>query len=94
MINQTIVRGADLYYQMSNATTQMINYNSEILYNGVLETLYEEKNYITDDSNENIDFSINYFYSYCNTCLSGSDASYKRLWANLVKKEQECVWLQ
>lgn len=61
-INQTIVKSVlDEYYQMSNATTQMINYNPEILYNGVLETLYEEKNYITDDSNENIDFSINYF---------------------------------
>ena len=63
----------DEYYQMSSATTQMINYNPEILYNGVLETLYEEKNYITDDSNENIDFSINYFFTLiAMTCLYGS----------------------
>lgn len=73
-INQTIIKSVlDEYYQMSNATTQMINYNPEILYNGVLETLYEEKNYITDDSNENIDFSINYFFTLiAMTCLYGS----------------------
>ena len=72
-INQTIIKSVlDEYYQMSNATTQMINYNPEILYNGVLETLYEEKNY-TDDSNENIDFSINYFFTLiAMTCLYGS----------------------
>ena len=41
-INQTIIKSVlDEYYQMSSATTQMINYNPEILYNGVLETLYE-----------------------------------------------------
>lgn len=73
-INQTIIKSVlDEYYQMSSATTQMINYNPEILYNGVLETLYEEKNYITDDSNENIDFSINYFFTLiAMTCLYGS----------------------
>ena len=73
-INQTIIKSVlDEYYQMSSATTQMINYNPEILYNGVLETLYEEKNYIIDDSNENIDFSINYFFTLiAMTCLYGS----------------------
>ena len=73
-ITQTIIKSVlDEYYQMSNATTQMINYNPEILYNGVLKTLYEEKNYITDDSNENIDFSINYFFTLiAMTCLYGS----------------------
>ena len=73
-INQTIIKSVlDEYYQMSSSTTQMINYNPEVLYNGVLETLYEEKNYILDDSNENIDFSINYFFTLiAMTCLYGS----------------------
>lgn len=73
-INQTIIKSVlDEYYQMSSATTQMIKYNPEILYNGVLETLYEEKDYITDNSNENIDFSINYFFTLiAMTCLYGS----------------------
>lgn len=73
-INQTIIKSVlDEYYQMSASTTQMLNYNPEILYNGVMETLYEERNYVTDDSNENIDFSINYFFTLiAMTCLYGS----------------------
>lgn len=73
-INQTIIKSVlDEYYQMSSATNQMISYNPEIIYNGVLENLYEEKNYIKDDSNEKIDFSINYFFTLiAMTCLYGS----------------------
>ncbi|MDO5569272.1 MAG: ABC transporter permease [bacterium] len=73
-INQTIIKSVlDEYYQMSSATTQMITYNPEILYNGILETIYEEKSYIIDDSKENIDFSINYFFTLiAMTCLYGS----------------------
>lgn len=73
-INQTIIKSVlDEYYQMSSATTQMISYNPEILYNGILEKVYEERNYIIDDSNENIDFSINYFFTLiAMTCLYGS----------------------
>ena len=73
-INQTIIKSVlDEYYQMSSAVAQMINYNPEIIYNGMLESLYEEKSYITDDSNENIDFSINYFFTLiAMTCLYGS----------------------
>lgn len=73
-INQTIIKSVlDEYYQMSSATTNIIKYNPEILYNGVLETLYQEKNYIIDDSKENIDFSINYFFTLiAMTCLYGS----------------------
>lgn len=73
-INQTIIKSVlDEYYQMSSAAAQMINYNPEIIYNGMLESLYEEKSYITDDSNENIDFSINYFFTLiAMTCLYGS----------------------
>ena len=73
-INQTIIKSVlDEYYQMSSAAAQMINYNPEIIYNGMWESLYEEKSYITDDSNENIDFSINYFFTLiAMTCLYGS----------------------
>lgn len=73
-ISQTIIKSVlDEYYQMSSATTKMINYNPEILYNGIIETLKEERNYIVDDSNENIDFSINFFFTLiAMTCLYGS----------------------
>ena len=73
-INETIIKSVlDEYYQMSSVTVQMMEYNPEVIYNGVLETLYKEKNYILDDSNENIDFSINYFFTLiAMTCLYGS----------------------
>lgn len=73
-ISQTIIKGVlDEYYQMSSVTSQVINYNPEVIYNGVLESLYEENNFIADDSNENIDFSINYFFTLiAMTCLYGS----------------------
>lgn len=73
-INQTIIKGVlDEYYQMSSVTTNLITYNSEVIYNGVLENLYKEHNYILDDSNENIDFSINYFFTLiAMACLYGS----------------------
>lgn len=73
-INQTVIKSVlDQYYQMSSAANKMISYNPEILYNGVLEDLYKEKNYIKDDSNEKIDFSINYFFTLiAMTCLYGS----------------------
>lgn len=73
-INQTIIKGVlDEYYQMSSVTTNLINYNPEVIYNGVLENLYKEHNYILDDSNENIDFSINYFFTLiAMACLYGS----------------------
>lgn len=73
-INQTIIKGVlDEYYQMSSVTNQLINYNPEVIYNGILESLYKENNFITDDSNENIDFSINYFFTLiAMACLYGS----------------------
>lgn len=73
-INQTIVKGVlDEYYQMSSVTNQLVNYNPEVIYNGILEKLYEENNFIVDDSNENLDFSINYFFTLiAMTCLYGS----------------------
>jgi len=73
-INQTIIKGVlDEYYQMSSVTTNLITYNPEVIYNGLLENLYKENNYILDDSNENIDFSINYFFTLiAMACLYGS----------------------
>jgi len=73
-INQTIIKGVlDEYYQMSSVTTNLITYNPEVIYNGLLENLYKEHNYILDDSNENIDFSINYFFTLiAMACLYGS----------------------
>lgn len=73
-INQTIIKGVlDEYYQMSSVTNKLISYNPQVIYNGVLESLYEENNYIVDDSKENIDFSINYFFTLiAMTCLYGS----------------------
>ena len=73
-VNQTIIKSVlDEYYQMTSATKQMINYNPEVIYNGVLESMHKEKNYVVDDSTENIDFSINYFFTLiAMTCLYGS----------------------
>lgn len=73
-INQTIIKSVlDEYYQLSTTTKELINYDPEVLYNGILANLYEEKNYISDNTKENIDFSINYFFTLvAMTCLYGS----------------------
>ncbi|MBO5349439.1 MAG: ABC transporter permease [Clostridia bacterium] len=73
-VNQTIIKSVlDEYLQMTSATKQMINYSPEAIYNGVLESMHKEKNYVVDDSTENIDFSINYFFTLiAMTCLYGS----------------------
>lgn len=71
---QTIIKSVlDEYYQMTSVATQAINFNPKVIYNGVLESLYEENNFITDNSNENVDFSINYFFTLiAMACLYGS----------------------
>lgn len=73
-INQTIIKSVlDEYSQITSATKKILSYNPETTYNGILESLYTKKNYIVDDSNENIDFSINYFFTLiAMTCLYGS----------------------
>lgn len=73
-INQTIIKSVlDEYLQLSNASLTIINYNSETLYNGVLESLHSDTNYVVDNSNEKIDFSINYFFTLiAMTCMYGS----------------------
>lgn len=73
-INQTIIKGVlDECYQMSSVTNNLISYNPDVIYNGVLENLYQNNNFVIDDSNENIDFSINYFFTLiAMACLYGS----------------------
>ena len=73
-INQTIIKGVlDEYYQVTSVTNTMINYDPKVIYNGILEKLYEDNNYIIDESNENLDFSINYFFTLiAMACLYGS----------------------
>lgn len=73
-INQTIIKSVlDEYLQLSNASLTIINYNPETLYNGVLESLHSDTNYVVDNSNEKIDFSINYFFTLiAMTCMYGS----------------------
>lgn len=73
-INQTIIKSVlDEYYSMMSVATKMINYNPEVLYNGVLENLYKSEDYVVDDSKEHIDFTVNYFFTLiATTCLYGS----------------------
>lgn len=73
-INQTIIKSVlDEYLQLSNTSSTIINYNPETLYNGVLESLHSDTNYVVDNSNEKIDFSINYFFTLiAMTCMYGS----------------------
>lgn len=73
-LNQTILKYTiDEYYQMSSVANQAIDYNPEIIYNGVLDLLSENSNFIVDASTENVDFSINYFFTLiAMACLYGS----------------------
>lgn len=73
-LNQTIMKSVlDEYNQLSKVAEESIQYNPQILYNGVIENLYEQENFIKDASTEKIDFSINYFFTLiAMTCLYGS----------------------
>ena len=73
-INQTIIKSVlDECYQMESVAIKMIDYNPEILYNGILNNLYSNKEYVVDDSREHIDFTVNYFFTLiATTCLYGS----------------------
>lgn len=73
-INQTIIKSVlDEYLQLSSASSTIINYNQEVIYNGILESLQNNTNYVVDNSNEKIDFSINYFFTLiAMTCMYGS----------------------
>ena len=73
-INQTIIKySIDEYYQMTNVATQMIEYDAKNLYNGALNMLYENSQFVTDTTSQKIDFSINYFFTLiAMTCMYGS----------------------
>lgn len=90
-LNQTVIKSIiDEYYQMSNVANQAIQYNPEVIYNGVLELLGKNKDFVIDASDEKIDFSINYFFTLiAMTCLYASLISLeivKDTEANLSKK--------
>ncbi len=73
-INQTIIKYAlDEYLQMSSTIYEVIKYSPESIYNGTMNSIFEEKSFTEDVTEENIDFSINYFFTLiAMTCLYGS----------------------
>ena len=73
-INQTIIKGViDEYYQTTSVVNQVIVYDPELIYSGILELVYENPEFVKDNSVENVDFSINYFFTLiAMTCLYGS----------------------
>lgn len=73
-INQTIIKySIDEYYQMTNVATQMIEYDVKNLYNGALNLLYKNSQFVIDTTSQKIDFSINYFFTLiAMTCMYGS----------------------
>lgn len=72
-IEQTIIKYiVDQYYQMSSVTKNTLEYNKDVLANGVLKVFIENKEYFNDTSNENMDSTVNYFYALIGmTCLFG-----------------------
>lgn len=73
-LNTTIIKYTlDQYYQISSAAGNIAEYNPTAIYNGALELLYANNNYVKDNTTENINFSINYFFTLiAMTCLYGS----------------------
>lgn len=73
-INQTIIKSVlDEYYQMASTANHIIDYNPQAIYDGTLQLLSETGGVLEDKTNENIDFSINYFFTLiAMTCLYGS----------------------
>lgn len=73
-IKETIIKYVlDEYYQTNDTVNKMIKYNPEVVKNGVLNLVSKQNNYIIDDSNERIDFTLNYFLTLiAMTCLYGS----------------------
>lgn len=73
-IKETIIKYVlDEYYQTNDTVNNMIKFNPEVVKNGVLNLVAKQNNYIIDDSNERIDFTLNYFLTLiAMTCLYGS----------------------
>lgn len=73
-IEETIIKYViDEYYQLNSTLNNSINYDKTAIYNGILQTLSEDKNYVINNTTEKIDFSINYFFTLiAMTCMYGS----------------------
>jgi ABC-2 type transport system permease protein len=72
-LEQTILKYiVDQYYQMSSVSKNSLEYNKDILSNGVLKVFTENQSYFKDTSNSNTDYTVNYFYSLIGmACLFG-----------------------
>lgn len=72
-IQETIIKYVlDQYYQTNDTVNNMIKFNPEVVKNGVLNLVAKQNNYVLDDSNEKIDFTLNYFLTLiAMTCLYG-----------------------
>lgn len=63
-VDQTVMKVVlDQYYQMSNMISTLSKTHPEALQAGVLAEMQKETNYITDDSNKNMDVTVIYFYT-------------------------------
>lgn len=63
-IEETIIKYVvDEYYQMSSVATNIIEYNPGVLYDGTIELIGKESNYINDTSSDNLDYAVNYYYT-------------------------------
>lgn len=73
-LEETIIKYViDQYYQLNSTLNHAIEYNREAIYNGALELLKEDKNYLVNTTDQKIDFSINYFFTLiAMTCMYGS----------------------
>lgn len=90
-IEQTIIKYViDEYYQTSSAVGQMINFNLQIVHDGTLEILNTSKEYVKDNSNKNMDYCVNYYYTaIAMTCIYGGlfgIEAVKETEANLSKR--------
>ena len=70
-IEQTIMKNVvDSYYQTYNIIENIAKVNPELLMNGLIDEIHEENNYFKDISNENVDFTVVYFYTLIGmTCM-------------------------
>jgi len=63
-IGQTIMKYiVDNYYQTYSIMGNLYNYNPSLLKEDVINNLNENNNYFEDKSNENVDFTVVYFYT-------------------------------
>jgi ABC-2 type transport system permease protein len=73
-IEQTIIKYViDEYLQMNNVAKNVVEYNPQSISNGALALINENKEYFSDESNKNMDSTVNYFYTLIGmACIYGS----------------------